>query len=92
MFDRRCAETQARNLTSAAIWQHRCLRPVFAGLFLSDKSTEEDAEKVWSSSGVHSIKIRDSHAPGLALQKSWLWLADATSNHSKHILRFARLP
>ena len=62
------------------------------GLFLSDKSTEEGLRGVWSSSGAHSTKIRDSHAPGPALQSRGSGWPTLTSNRSKHIRRFATLP
>ena len=80
MFDRRCAETQARNLTSAADLAAQMPTTCICRADLSDKSMRKGCGQVWSSSGVHSIKIRDSHAPGPALQNRGSGWPIATSN------------
>ena len=77
MFNRRCAETQARDLTSAAVSQHRCLRPVFAGLVPSDKSTEEALRRSLEFFERALDKDPRFARAWTGIAKSWLWLADA---------------
>jgi len=50
---------------------------LYLRLFYRTKAARKHCEEVWSFSSARSKKIRDSRAPGPAIAKSWLWLADA---------------
>ena len=76
MFDRRCSETQARNLTSAAVWQPDAYDLYLQGLFLSDKSTEEALRRSLELFQRALEKDPKFSRAWTGIAKAWLWLAD----------------